>query len=208
MTEHHDDVALTGTSPEGVLSDHANGTDLTSDTPFTVEEVLGMAERVERTAPICLAANLQGEWDRLLDELKTLITPSGEILDSAESAMGEETAESRALAIQDRLNELRREMQKKMWYVTFRAMISDDFATFTKRYMPKDARADRTDFLNRLICETAVSPTISMEQIKALRQKLGPQAIAALAKTAQAACIEGGLDVPKLPVSLRNLEGE
>lgn len=188
--------------------DHSPADTLTDTTPtppaaaFTVEDVLEMAERVERTATICLAANLQGEWDRLVDELSTLVNPLGEVLDNSEPSAGQQSAEGRAIEISERLTELRREMAAKVWHVTFRAMSSDDFASFSKRHQPKSNTADHTDFYNRLICETAVSPTISMEQIKALRQKLGPQAIKKLIETASEVCTRGGLDVPKLPASL------
>lgn len=206
MTEHLDHLDAEAALADSV--DALHGATTPTDVPFTVEEVLGMAQRVERTASICLAANLQGEWDRLVDELSTLVTPTGEVLDSAEASMGEESAEGRAIAIQDRLNELRREMRKKMWHVTFRAMPSDDYASFVKRFMPKNETGDRTEFFNRLICETAVSPQITMENIKALRSTLGPSAIRELVTTATAACTAGGLDVPKLPAFLRNLGGE
>lgn len=176
--------------------------------PFSVEDILGMARLPERTASICVRADLQGEWDRLLEELSTLVNQHGEILDSAEPSAGDVSAEGRALQIQDRMNEIRGEMRKAMWHVTFRAMDDESWATFKRMHKPKDPNADHTDFQHRLVCETAISPTLSKDQLQALRKKLGPTGIAALTVKAWEACTSSGLDVPKLPASLRNLAGE
>ena len=175
--------------------------------PFTVDQVLDMARRVRRTASVCLRADLQAEWDRLYEELTTLVTATGEVIDSDEVSAGEETAESRAIAIRDRLNVLRREMRKAMWHVTFEAMPDEDWALFKRRHKPKDPKADHTEFQHRLVCETAVSPTLSMEQLAQLRKKLGPPAIASFTVKAWEACTVSGLDVPKLPASLQRLAG-
>lgn len=190
------------------MTEHDPTPALEDTTPWTVDDVLEIAELPERTASICLKANLQGEYDRLNSELATLVTPLGEVIDSTERSMAERSPAARAEEINVRLVELRDEMARFMWHVTFRAMSSDDWASFTKRSQPKDAKDDHTDFYNRMVCETAVSPTISMDQLKKLRAKLGPVAITKLIVTANEACTTGGLDVPKLPVSLRNLAGE
>lgn len=172
---------------------------------FTVDDVLEHARRVERTATICLAGDLQAEWDRLLDELSRLVTADGEILDDVEASAGQASTAGRVEVIMARLVELRRLMGAKMWHVRFQAMSADDWDSFVKRHKPKDPKASVVDFYNRLVCETAIDPTISMEQIQALRGKLAPSAIVELTTTALAACNEGGLDVPKLPAFLRTL---
>lgn len=173
------------------------------DRQYTVEEVLDMARLVERIATVCLRADLQAEYDMLLAELSTLVTPAGELLDTAEAAAGEVSATGRVEQISARMGEIRVEMAKKMWRIRFRAMDSDSFASFMKRHKPKDPKANLTDFYSRLVCETAIEPTISADQLAMLRKKLGPTAIGELVKTSWEACTEGGLDVPKLPTSLR-----
>lgn len=196
MTEHDPTLA---TTPTPALED---------TTPYTVDDVLDLAELPERTASICLKPNLQGEFDRLNAEFATLVTPLGEVIDTSERTMAERSPAARAEEISDRLIELRREMERFMWHVTFRAMSSDDWGSFEKRFKPKKTTDDHTDFYNRLVCETAVSPAIDAEQLKKLRTKLGPVAIATLISTAHSACVVGGIDVPKLPASLRNLVGK
>lgn len=193
MTEHDPTLA---TAPTPALED---------TTPWTVDDVLGFAELPERTASICLKANLQGEYDRLREELGTLVDATGDVIDTAERTAGEKSPAGRAQEISDRMIELRREMERFMWHVTFRAMPSDDWASFTKRFQPKGPKADHADFYNRLVCETAVSVPIDAEQMKKLRAKLSPAAISKLIQTAMQACTVGGLDVPKLPASLLNL---
>ena len=186
-------------------TDVALSDDTPTSVPLTVDDVLEHARRVERVASICIRGDLQAEWDRLVDELSRLVTPAGELLDDVEAGAGEVSAAGRVEAINDRLVELRREMGASMWHVRFQAMAADDWDSFVKRHKPKDPKADLVDFYNRLIAETALEPPIDMGQIKALRGKLAPSAIIKLARTAHEACTEGGLDVPKLPVSLRNL---
>lgn len=205
MTEHDTPTAdLAPDTTDVDLHDHETPT----EEPFSVEEVLSMARRVRRTASVCLRADLQAEWDRLLDELSGMVTPAGEVITTGELAAGEESPASRALAIQERLNVIRGEMRKTMWHVTFEAMADEDWELFKKRFKPKDPKADHSEFQRRLICETAVSPTLSMDQLTALRKKLGPTAIAKFTVSAWEACTTSGLDVPKLPASLRNLVAE
>lgn len=175
-------------------------------TAWSVEDVLSMARLPEKTATLCLRSDLQGEFDALMAEFSTLVSPTGEVLDAdEESSAGEESKEGRATFLAKRLEDLRREMHEATWSVTFRAKSSDDWATFQRLHKPKKDTDNHTDYYNRLIATTAVKPEISMEQVVKLRQALPPAAILMMVRTALVACTSSGVDVPKLPAFLRSL---
>jgi hypothetical protein len=175
--------------------------------PFTVDEVLANARNVERTAAICLRADLQAEWDLILSELSFLFTPTGELLgDDGEASLADQGPRARAEKFLTRAKTVQTQMRDSMWYPRFRGMDSAEFVAFKKRFAPKGEKADWSDFYNRLIAETAVAPTITREEVVSLRSKLGVKQIEKLINTASEACIDGGLDVPKSPHLLRTLE--
>lgn len=204
------------------MNDESLATTEHADTPFgnpngttpqplkqmTIDEVLATARRVEKVARISLRGDLQAEHDELVRELSGLVTADGELIEDPEASMGEESAAVRAQELNQRLVELGREMAGAMWSVRFRAMSSDDWAVFTKAHFPeadKDGKRDLTDFNVKLVAATAIEPTLTEEQVRALGGKLGTSQIVNLANTAWNVCTKGGVDVPKSPVSLRNL---
>lgn len=169
---------------------------------FTVDEVLASARRIERTATVCLRGDLQGEFDELLDELATLVTATGELMeDDTDEALGDVTARTRVAQINERIPVLRREMAQAMWSVRFRGMSSDEWAPFVKKNMPE--KGDKKDFFNLLLAETAIEPELSLDEVRKLRKVLTQRAMNELVSKAWEACSEGGIDVPKLPLSLR-----
>lgn len=171
---------------------------------LTIDEVLASARRIERTATVCLRGDLQAEFDELLDELATLVTATGELIeDGTDEALGDVTARSRVAQINERIPVLRREMAQAMWSVRFRGMSSDEWAPFVKKNMPTGERADKTDFFTLLISETAVEPELSLDEVRKLRKVFTQRAMNELVSKAWEACSEGGIDVPKLPLSLR-----
>lgn len=174
---------------------------------LTVEDVLASARLVERTASICLRADLTAEHDRVLSELGTLVTPSGEILgDDEEAGMDAQSNASRARELADRLQVLKREMRASMWHVRFQAMASDEWTTFKKLWWPKGKDPDMTEFRTKIVAACAVEPPITEDQMKQLRKKLTSSQIVTLSDTAFDACTAGGLDVPKSPSSWANLQ--
>lgn len=201
----NDDISLTGDSdstgtPTVAVPDPIA---LVKPKPFTVEEVLATAKRLERTASICLRGDLQAEWDELLAELATLVTASGELIEEdSEESLTEVSGSARVAQITMRLGQLRREMAEAMWRVRFRGMASDEWAPWVKKHKPKGDGANLTEFFNLLIAETAIEPALTVEQVKQLRGVLTDTSMGKLVTTAWQACTEGGLDVPKLPISL------
>jgi hypothetical protein len=173
---------------------------------FTVDEVLATARRIERTASICLRGDLQAEWDHLLDELSGLVTASGELIEQdSDDSLGEVSGSARVQQITERLTALRREMAEAMWRVRFRGMASEDWAPWVKKNKPKGDNANMSGFFNLLIAETAIEPTLTVEQVQQLRGVLTDTSIGKLTTTAWEACTTGGLDVPKLPISLARI---
>lgn len=173
---------------------------------LTVEDVLAAARLVERTASICLRADLTAEHDRVLDELGTLVTPGGELLaDDDELGMDAQSNAARARDLSDQLQQIKAEMRASMWHVRFRAMDSDAWSAFKKQHMPTAKGADMTEFRTKLVAECAIEPAITETQVRQLRKKLNSSQFVDLSDTAFAACTTGGLDIPKSPNSWANL---
>jgi hypothetical protein len=173
---------------------------------LTVEDVLASARLVERTATICLRADLRAEHDRILDELGTLVTASGEVIDDDdEGAISDQSNASRARELADQLQKVQRQMRASMWHVRFRALPSDEWTTFKKMWWPKGKEPDMTEFRTKIIAACAIQPPITEDQVRELRKKLGASQLNELSDTAFDACTAGGIDVPKSPNSWANL---
>lgn len=173
---------------------------------LTVEDVLAAARLVERTASICLRADLMAEHDQVLGELGSLVTASGEVIGGdEEGAVSDQSNASRAQELADRLQQLKREMRGAMWHVRFRAMASDEWTTFKRLWWPKGKDPDMTEFRTKLVAACAIEPPISEDQVKELRKKFTSSQFVELSDTAFAACTAGGIDVPKSPSSWVNL---
>lgn len=212
MTQHSDETALGETTPPAA---HPFGNpDGPTDLPDvvrsrTVEEILAMARRPEKHARVCLRADLEARLDRILGELVTLVTPQGELIEDPEASMGEQSAAARARALNDDATAVRREMNDAMWFPLFRGMSSEDIAVFNKKHFPKnadkDGNVDLSEYNILLTAECSVEPKLSDDDVRRLKSTLGSKAYKALTATAQQVCTEGGVDVPKSPLSLRNL---
>lgn len=200
-------------NPDGHDSEHDHGAhqSLRDEPPaaqfLTVEDVLASARLVERTASVCLRADLTAEHDLVLGELGTLVTASGEIIGGdEEGAVSDQSNASRAQELADRLLQIKREMRASMWHVRFRAMASDEWTTFKKMWWPKGKDPDMTEFRTKIIAECAIEPPITEAQVRELRKKLTAAQFVELSDTAFQACNDGGIDVPKSPSSWANLQ--
>lgn len=165
---------------------------------LTVADVLAAARLVERTASICLRADLTAEHDRIMGELATLVTPNGELLgDDDEASVGDQTNASRARELADRDRQVLAEMRGSMWHVRFRAMDSDTWTAFKKKHLPTRKDADFAPFHIKIIAACAIEPAISEDEARALKKKFTQSQFVTLANKAYEACAEGGIDVPK-----------
>jgi predicted phage tail protein len=162
-----------------------------------LDEVLSAARRVERVGRICLRGDLESELGDVLGELSTLVDDQGEPVEN-ETTMAEV---SKIPALQARAAELRRQMKEAERSIRFCAMSSDEWDTFeaSHRTGGRGEVKDITAYKIALIAACAVEPTMSVDQVKALRGKLGGHQVDALFNAAYAANTAGGIDVPKLP---------
>lgn len=200
----HDDQPLG--SPFIKPADDPISLDLTSTArTLSIEDVLTAAKLPERTAIVCIRADLQADYDTAIAELGQLVDARGELLEDPEASLDDQTRAARARELSDSIDAIRREMTAHLWRVRFRGMPSEDYSVFNKQHMPKGDGADMSDYNLRLIAETAIDPEISYDQAKALNRKLGGRAMAELANAAWNVCNEGGISVPKSPGFLRNL---
>lgn len=172
--------------------------ELTITRQLTVDQILEMAKLPERRARVCLRGDLQAKYDAIVEELSALVTvgPGGEVVADAEASIGEQTNASRAEALGQDLEAVRREMSASMWFPLFRGMPTDDLAVFEKAHLPKDG-ADPTDYHNRLIAACCVDPDLTLDDVVKLRHRLGFKAFYGLIQTAREVCLGGGVDVPK-----------
>lgn len=212
MTTNHDQT-LGDTTPDTPPADgvFGNPNGPTADQPpvvrrqLTIEEVLASARLPEKHARVCLRADLQARHDDLVAQLAGMVNAQGELIEDPEASAADTSAASRAQALNDDLADVRREMAQAIWFPLFRGLSTDDLAVFNKRHRPKGDNADMTDYNIELVAACAVEPTMTVDQVKALRTKLGSRAMQELINTAHEVCARGGVDVPKLPVSLLGL---
>lgn len=174
--------------------------------PLTVAQILEMAEFPEQRAQICLKANLQARHDELVDELGALVYADGTLREDVEASLGEKPAKARAIALQQEDEAVVAEMRRSMWRPLFRGISSDDLAVFNKEHWPKKQGDPLTDYHNRLIARCMVEPSITLDEVQALRKKLSHKAFQALVETASKVNVGLGVDVPKSPSFSLDLE--
>lgn len=164
---------------------------------LTLDEVMSSARLVERTARICLRGDLQAEYAEAYEELATLVDAEGQVVTDGDQAL---TDANRAEELAEKIRYLREQMLEATRRIRFRALPSDQWAEFEKSQ--RDAQGaikDDDGYSNELIARCAIAPKLTVDDVKAMRSKLGPDQITALANAAYLACTTGGLDVPKSP---------
>ncbi len=164
---------------------------------WTIEDILEQAKLPEKRVFVCLAGDLQAEYDGYIEELNTLVNAAGELIVDPESSIGEQTAEARAQELADKVQDVRQRMKRKMAGFLLRGMSADDLAVFEKANKPKDPNADHTDYWVKLIAQSAVQPPMTEENVRSFRKKLGFNAFWELVKGARSVNLDGGVDVPK-----------
>lgn len=167
------------------------------ETVLSLDELMSSARLVERTARICLRADLEADYETALEELGSLVDEHGTPLTKGEQAL---TDGNRAQELVEAVEQLRTRMRESTRVVRFRAMPSDEWEAFEKSHMGADDKVkDVTGFNEQIIARCAINPTMTVQQVRDLRGKLGPTQYAALANAAYWACTTGGVDVPKSP---------
>lgn len=164
-----------------------------------LDHFMSSARLVERVARLNGRGDLEAEYADLSDELAQLVDVNGNVVadEDSEAALGDQ---SRAEEISQRMGDLQRRMREESSIVRFRAMPEDEWETFQK--VNRNAAGnpkDDIDYSNRMIAKCAVAPTMTLEQVKALRGKINRSQYQALSSAAMSANVTGGLDVPKSP---------
>lgn len=199
------DVSLGDTTPDdtdaaSALRAAAETTDVQpASRQWTIDEILATAKTPEKRARVCLRPDLEADHTEVVSELATLVNAHGEVMVDEEASAADVTKIARARDLSVRAERLEAEMAEYRWTPLFRGLSSDDFAVFQKAHYPKAKDADLTDYNNKLIAETMSEPAVTVDEVVALRKKLGTASFAQLWKTAYDVCTRGGVDVPKSP---------
>lgn len=212
----HDDTPLAGPdagdkTPVQHVSLNVPDPDPAPERMLTISEVLEEARLPEDYARICLRADLEADLTRLEKELAGLVGADGKLVedDDEESTLGDaQTRGAQARVLGDQIKAVRSEMADSVRFVRFRGLSSDASQEFDERHQVKAKEPSQKQigaFNDQLIAATAIEPRLSVEEMRQLRGKLGPRSIAELARVAKKVCTQGGVDVPKSPVSLLNL---
>lgn len=185
------------TPPAGGVFGNPNGpTSESAVNDLTIDEILARAKTPERTARICLRADLQAEYDELVAELTDLVDAEGRVMVDDEATIGETSPAQRATEIEERLRLLRTEMAENTWAVRFRGLTTDELALFNREHEPKGDQ-DWTEYNTHLVAACAVKPVLSVDDVRKLRKTLGSRAMGQLVTSATWVCTQGGVDVPK-----------
>ena len=172
--------------------------DTTTDAPdapkgWTIEDVLQSARLPEKRARVCLRADLAARHSDVLTDLSRLVDADGALLE--ESAFDDDAAAltERAVALNTERLHLEREMAEATWTVLFRGLSSDDLVAFNKQHFPKadkNGNLDLREYGTHLVAATAVEPTLTVEDVRNLRTRLGHAAFKALRDAAE--CLHPG----------------
>lgn len=169
---------------------------------WTIDEILDTARLPEAYASICLRADLDAEYERLVDELQTLISTTGEVIDDPDGALGEESNSARAQRLSDEIRVVVEQRRAAMWFPQYRGLPPEDLDVFNKKYRPRNSDDDHTDYQARLIAECTVDDDITYDAVLQLRRKLGNRAYLELVRKALDVNNRGGVDAGKLPTFL------
>lgn len=211
-----DDPTPTVTDPQAPsVFGNPNGVPAKAPMQFlTVDEVLTTGKRVRTHADICLRADLQAEYEDVLVELAGLVDAQGNVMPGPDGSLADSQV-TRAHELAARAQDIKAEMGRAMRRVEFEGMPDAEWRPWHAQHYPaKTVKAaqdrgedpDISDFNNLLIATVAVSPTLTVEEVKKLRSQLGSPQMTELANAAWTACTRGGVDVPKSPAFLRNLK--
>lgn len=164
---------------------------------FDFDELLSAGRLVERYAVICLRGDLEAAWIEKVTELASLVDDDGEVRGGEEASLGDK---QRAAELNAEVEALYEERLAASRRITFRAMPEDDWDTWDAAHRNSAGNIkDLRRYYDELISRCAISPTLTVEQVQAMRKNLTRNQMLSLGNEAFWANTTGGVDVPKLP---------
>lgn len=203
---------MTSTADESV----APTTDVDTEPASIINEMLDLDDflatdvrRAEKTEILYTKPHLEAEIDALELELQSLTDGSSALPADEEAAVGdvpaggERTAEVVAAEIQAK----RREYAASGKKILLRQLASEDWMAFEQQWKAAFEKGAPypAPMWDDLISKSAVTPSMPLEKVQALRTKLGNPPLSKLAITCWTLNTEGGVSVPFSRLSSRVL---
>lgn len=173
--------------------------DRATETVLDIDELMSAGRRVERVARFCIDGTAYSRLLEIDDEIAELDTRPGFADPGDEPLTG------------DRLTELGQEREQvaatvaaAMRTVRVQAMPDEEWRALLRKYKHDQGKAlPNEDFWTELITECAVQPTLDTAAVAKLRRTLGMAQFNTIPTACWEANTTDGVDIPKLPASLR-----
>lgn len=192
MSEHPDDPLATDpfTARERVNINHGPK----FETVLDLDELMTQGRRPERTARFCMHADLVADVESLDAELDEL--------EHAERAAGEEPDDALASRRDELLAEReskREQMARAMRTVRLRAMPDPEWKAHEHKHRRNLSDGDQLPdaFWDEMVAACAVSPTLTLDDVRKLRSVLAQTQFDAIRLAAFGVNTATGVDIPK-----------
>lgn len=167
------------------------------DTILDLDELMSAdVRRAEKTHRLFLEPDREARIDELDAELQTLTDSEGRPLPIAE---GQRSAHDVAVELQTEQAAYARSARS----IRMRALAADDWDAFLTKHKPSDTKDGKRppEFWDELIALSAHTPAMTIEQVRALRAKLGKTQMIIMGNDAWEVNVESGVSIPKSPLS-------
>jgi len=165
--------------------------------PLDIEQIIEQARPTERSAPLCLRADLYAEFDELNEQLRAMRENANKDASLADS--------SDAVRIAQRLDELAAEMQANTQTFVFQALPRTRWVAMIKKHEQPDGSLDMQKFPVALIAACSKTPKVTEEQAGRLLDKIAQGQVDALYLAAWQANTKL-VDIPKSLLASEILE--
>lgn len=153
----------------------------------------------ERMVTIYTQPALEAQIDDLEEKLVALLGPEGELpARNADASLGDDDA-AHAVELAEQIKALQDRYAASARHIRVRQLDSDTWSAFQKKH-DKVLKAEPPypdEMWTELIAASAVEPTLTLDQIRALRKKLGSPTLHLLANACFNLNTEVGVSVPK-----------
>jgi hypothetical protein len=164
---------------------------------FDLDEFLSQAQAPETWVSISTRPDIDGQIDRLLEELSGLVDSSGRPVGEEEVSLAEV---SRVVELNEQIQALQEQREEAKRWFHLRGLLEEPFSAFQRAQLnPDRTYKNRDEYFNRLLVETLAEPKLTLEQVRLMRSKTTWAQFDRLATAALELCTDSGVDVPKLP---------